>query len=225
MTEELASAFDTIVRSRRSVRAFTEQTVAPALMQGVFEQAQTAPSNCNTQPWRVVVASGARRDQLAKVLTEGMGSGAWQMDFPYDGRYEGVYKERQYDAAQKLYSAMAIERADKEKRNAAFMRNFCFFDAPHVAFLFLPEPFGLREAADVGMYAQNLMLSLTANGLASCPQTALAMNCDAVREILDVPASDRLLCGISFGYEDKHHAANTCKIGRAALNDTVTFVE
>jgi nitroreductase len=222
---ELATAFDAIVRERRSVRAFTDQRVDEALMQRVFEQAQTAPSNCNTQPWRVVVASGAIRDKLAQTLTEGMASGAWQMDFPYDGRYEGVYKDRQYDAAQQLYSSMNIERSDKDGRNAAFMRNFCFFDAPHVAFLFLPEPFGLREAADVGMYAQNFMLALTANGLASCPQTALAMNCDAVREILDVPASDRLLCGISFGYEDKSHAANTCRVGRATLGDTVKFVE
>lgn len=103
------------------------------------------------------------------------------MDFPYDGAYEGVYKERQYASAQALYDAVSITRADKAARHTQFMRNFTFFDAPHGAFLFLPEPFGLREAADLGMYAQTLMLALTAHGLSSCPQTALSFQADFVR--------------------------------------------
>ena len=146
------------------------------------------------------------------------------MDFPYDGKYEGVYKERQYDAADQLYSAQNIAREDKAARNEAFMRNFTFFEAPHVAFFFLPEPFGLREAADLGMYAQSVMLSMVAHDLASCPQTALSMSADMLREALDVPASDKILFGLSFGYEDEDHPANKCRVGRADLIDTVKFV-
>lgn len=225
MSNDVAQTFDKLVLERRSVRAFSDKRVNQELLEAVFKQAQTAPSNCNTQPWRLVVASGDKRDQLAKMLSDGLLSGAYQMDFPYDGVYQGVYKDRQYDAANQLYTAMGIERSDKVKRNAAFMRNFSFFDAPHVAFFFLPQPFGIREAADLGMYAQNLMLALTANGLASCPQTALAMNCDGVRELLDVPSTDKLLFGLSFGYEDKDHAANKCRLSRESLDNVVTFLE
>ncbi len=103
------------------------------------------------------------------------------------------------------------------------MRNFTFVDAPHVAFLFLPEPFGLREAADLGMYAQTLMLAMTANGLGSCPQTALSFQADFVREVLGVEAGNKLLFGISFGYPDESAPANRCVTDRAALADTVTF--
>ena len=110
-----------------------------------------------------------------------------------------MYKERQYGSAQALYDAVGIERKDKVRRQEQFMRNFSFFDAPHVAFLFLPEPFGLREAADLGMYAQTLMLGMVAHGLGSCPQTALSFEADLIRETLGIDASNKLLFGISFG--------------------------
>ncbi len=222
--ENAAELFADIVGQRRSVRAFSKEPVPRSIIEEVFTVAQQAPSNCNTQPWRVVIVSGERCDQLRKVFSDAFLSGEFSMDFPYDGQYEGVYQERQYDAADQLYSAQGIERSDKDKRNAAFMRNFTFFDAPHVAFFFLPEPFGLREAADLGMYAQTVMLGLVAHGLASCPQTALSMSADRLRDALGVPETDKILFGISFGYEDTGHPANRCRVGRAALDDVVRFV-
>ena len=137
--------------------------------------------------------------------------------------YEGVYRDRQYGAAQSLYAAANIERADKIARNEQFMRNFTFFDAPHVAFLFLPEPFGLREAVDLGMYAQTLMLTLTAHGLGSCPQTALGFQADYVREQLGIASDTKLVFGISFGHPDADDPVNACVTERAALADAVTF--
>ncbi|MDH5173015.1 MAG: nitroreductase family protein, partial [Gammaproteobacteria bacterium] len=96
-------------------------------------------------------------------------------------------------------------------------------DAPHVAFLFLPEPFGLREAADLGMYAQTLMLAMSAHGLGSCPQTALSFEADVIREVLAVETGNKLLFGISFGYPDPDAPVNRCATDRAALADCVRF--
>lgn len=222
-TGNTAEVFRQLVQERRSVRGFLEQAVPQDLMNTVFETAQRAPSNCNTQPWQVYVASGAARDTLSQKLAESMMTGNMSMDFDYQGKYEGVYRDRQFDAAMELYSAMGIAREDKDRRNEAFFKNFEFFGAPHVAFLFLPEPFGIREAADLGMYAQNLMLSLTAHGLASCPQTALSFDANSVREVLEVDSGNKLLFGVSFGYEDKAHAANKARVGRASLEQNVYF--
>lgn len=224
MSETTEKVFRQLVESRRAVRGFLSEPVPQELQNQVFELAQKAPSNCNTQPWQVYVLSGAARDAASKCLVESMVSGAMSMDFDYQGRYEGVYRDRQYDSAMQLYGAMDIDREDKVRRNEVFLENFNFFGAPHVAFLFLPEPFGIREAADLGMYAQNLMLSLSAHGLASCPQTALSFNADGVRDIAGADASNKLLFGISFGYEDKEHSANKCRVGRAALDESVHFV-
>jgi nitroreductase len=222
MSDE-ARIFDEIVAARRSLRAFLPQAVDSATLETVFAVAQRAPSNCNTQPWITHVASGESLEALRKAMPERFMAGDISMDFPYDGVYEGVYKERQYGSAQALYDSVNIAREDKAARHEQFMRNFTFFDAPHVAFLFLPEPFGLREAADCGMYAQTLMLSMTAHGLGSCPQTALSFQANFIRETLDIDASNKLLFGISFGYPDPDAPANRCITDRAPLADTVTF--
>ena len=218
-----ANVFAEIVNERRSIRAFKPQPVAEELLEKIFTLAQRAPSNCNTQPWLVHVASGDSCERLREALPRGMMSGEFTLDFPFDGVYQGVYKERQYDSAQQLYSAVGVAREDKAGRQQVFMKNFQFFDAPHVAFLFLPEQFGIREAADLGMYAQNLMLAMVAHGLACCPQTALSFHADKIREVLAIDSSLKLLFGISFGYADEAAPINDAKTGRATLSDSVIF--
>ena len=222
MSDE-SEIFRDIVTRRRSLRAFRSQPVAPDILESVFTTAMKAPSNCNTQPWLVHVASGASLQNLREEMPKRFMAGEMSMDFPYDGSYEGVYKQRQYGAAQALYDAMDFAREEKDKRQGAFLRNFCFFDAPHVAFMFLPEPFGLREACDMGMFAQTLMLAMTAHGLGSCPQTSLSFQVDYVREQLGVDAANKLVFGISFGYPETDAPVNRCNTDRAALADLVTF--
>lgn len=216
-----AHAFSTVVRERRSLRAFLPDPIPAAELTAIFADAARAPSNCNTQPWVVHVVSGTKLEELRETLPGEFLAGRISMDFPYDGVYEGVYKSRQHAAAHALYNAMGIPREDKASRQQAFMRNFTFFDAPHVAFLFLPEPFGLREACDLGMFAQTLMLALTARGLGSCPQTALGFQADQLRAALAVDPSHKLMFGISFGYPDPEAPANQCLTERASLDDFV----
>ena len=218
-----SKTFDDIVARRRSLRAFLPQPVADETLEAIFTTALHSPSNCNTQPWIVHVASGEKIESLRQKMPEDFMAGKFTMDFPYDGSYEGAYKERQYGAAQALYDSVGITREEKARRHEVFMRNFTFFDAPHVAFLFLPEPFGLREAADLGMFAQTLMLTMTAHGLGSCPQTALSFLADVVREELSIETSNKLVFGISFGYPDADADINSCATDRAALADVVTF--
>ncbi len=225
MTNDNFEQFKALLESRHSVRGFLPCAVDKNILQQVFSVAGHAPSNCNTQPWQTAVVSGERCDRLRDKLSDAMSKGIIQVDFPYDGKYEGVYRERQIDSARQLYSALGIARDDKAARAASFMRNFRFFDAPHVAFVFLPEPFGLREAGDVGMYAQTLMLAMNAAGVACCPQTSLSFHCDIVREELALPVHYQLLFGISFGYEDVEHPANKARPGRAALDAAVQFFE
>ncbi|MEM8562045.1 MAG: nitroreductase [Pseudomonadota bacterium] len=220
---DTAAVFDEVVRKRRSLRAFLPEPLPDALLHRLFDVAQRAPSNCNTQPWLTHVVSGAKLEVLRREMPKRFMAGDMTLDFPYDGAYEGVYKERQYASAQAMYDAAGIERKDKAARHEQFMRNFTFFDAPHVAFLFLPEPFGLREAADLGMFAQTLMLGMTANNIGSCPQTSLGFQAGLVREVLGLEASNKLLFGISFGLSDPDAQVNRCATDRATVPDHVEF--
>lgn len=219
------SDFSQLSQQRYACRAFTSKTVGRKTLEHIFTIANQAPSNCNTQPWYTVVASGESCEKLRAKSITAAEQFDFTMDFPYDGTYEGKYKERQHTAAQTLYEAMGIAREDKTARHAAFMRNYSFFDAPHVAFIFLPEEFSLREAADVGMYAQNLLLAFQAAGLASCPQTALSFHADLVRKTFNINTDLKLLMGISFGYADLQAQANQCRTTRANITDNVQFFD
>ena len=211
-----------VVSRRRSMRDFKSDPVPREIIESVFGTAQRAPSNCNTQPWFVHVVTGETLEQLRQELPAKFAAGEIALDFPYDGQYEGVYKERQYASAAALYDSLGISRDQKAERNAWFMRNFSFFDAPAVAFFTLPTGFGLREACDLGMFAQTVMLGLTAHGLGSCPQTALAFLANVIRPALSLGDHEQLMFGMSFGYPNDT-AVNEVTTERASLADVVTF--
>jgi nitroreductase len=224
-TQNLAEAFDNMVTSRRSIRAFLPDTVDTDILEKIFSVANYAPSNCNSQPWMSYVVSGAKRDAMRDALMKTIGEGEHVLDFPYDGKYSGIYRERQLDVGLMLYKALGVTREDKEGKRRAFLRNLEFFDAPHVAFIFMPDWADIREAVDVGMYAQNLMLAMQAHGLASCPQTILSYNSDVVRDQLGIDASQKLLFGISFGYADMSQPENQIVPSRATLAESTHFYE
>ena len=60
--------FSDLVRSRRSVRDFLPTPIPEALLQSILQDSNQSPSWSNTQPYRIAVASGAVRDQLARNL-------------------------------------------------------------------------------------------------------------------------------------------------------------
>jgi len=182
MHERPAMNVDEAVRRRRSVRGFLSDEVPEATLREVFELAQWSPSNCNVQPWTPHVVSGEALKRLREALVAaGMRDQPIKPDWPADGKFTGIYRERQVDAAQKLYGAMGVARSDVVGRKMAYIRNHAFFDAPHAVLIFMPEPFDTREAADIGMYAQTLMLALIARYCVLRPGRARAVSRDHSR--------------------------------------------
>ena len=220
---ETVRIFDQIARSRRSIRGFLPEPVKPETLEQIFETAAWAPSNCNTQPWQSHVVSGAMRDRLSRIFMETIGTGKHTLDFPYEAKYDGIYRQRQLDVGLLLYEALGVTREDKDGKRRAFLRNLEFFDAPHVVFIFMPDWGGIREACDVGMYAQNLMLAMRSHGVASCPQTILGYDADSVRRELKIDPQMKLLFGISFGYEDPSLPENQIVPDRATPGELVQF--
>jgi nitroreductase len=224
-SHKLQDDFSRMVSSRRSVRAFLPDPVDQALIGKLFTLAASAPSNCNTQPWLSHVVSGSKRDLMRDALMKTVGVGENQLDFPYEGKYDGVYRQRQLEVGIMRYQAIGVTREDIAGKRQAFLRNLEFFGAPHVAFIFMPDWADIREAVDVGMYAQTLMLSMHAHGISSCPQTILGYNADVVRELLNIEPTQKLLFGISFGYKDKSSPENQVHPSRATLSESTFFYE
>jgi nitroreductase len=212
------------IRSRRSVRGYLTREVPQATLNEVFELAQWAPSNCNVQPWIPHVVSGAALQRLcAALVTAAAADQPIEPDWPADGVYPGVYRQRQVQAARALYGAMGVERNDLEGRRRAYLRNQACFGAPHAVFVFMQRPFDAREVTDLGIYAQTLMLSLTARGIGSCAQGALGLYPPIVRRNLGLADDHRLMFGIAFGYEDPADPANAARVGREPLDQAAHF--
>lgn len=219
-----AMGLEEAIRTRRSVRGYLDKPVPRDVLEKVFELARWAPSNCNIQPWKVYVASGETRDRLRARITESvMNSEPFQPDYDYPGKFEGEYRTRQVACAVAMYTKMDIGRDDAAGRARASLRNFEFFDAPHVAFLGMDKAFGTTVALDVGMYGQSLMLAMTAHGISSCAQGSMRYHPNIVREEFGLGEEIRILFGISFGYEDPSVPANETRVGREEISENVVF--
>lgn len=213
-----------ILNQRRSIRGYLSNPVPEEVLKSIFNLAQMAPSNCNSQPWQIHCVSGSSRDKLSLALREAAAN-----DIPPDTDFEmfpafnGIHRERQVQCASALYENIGIERGNKEGRKDATLRNFDFFDAPHAAFITMPRGFGVFNALDVGIYLDALMLSMTYYGVSSCAQGALALYPNIVRSVLNISSENAVLAGLSFGYQDESHPANRTVTERATLDQVVSF--
>lgn len=223
--ETWAVNLDELLRARRSVRAFLDKPVPGDALDRVLRAAQTAPSWCNIQPWRVWVTRGDATERLTSALVEAAQKGGPETDFPVPTEYPEPYGQHRRACGKALYEAMGVARDDHAARGAAWLRNFKAFDAPVVALVGIDKRFGIYAALDVGCWLEALMLAAVKEGLATCAQASLAMYAKPAHEVLSIPDSIGLLFGVAIGYEDTAAAANACRTTREPIEKNVTFVD
>jgi nitroreductase len=216
--------FADLVRNRRSIRDFRQDAIADDTLKAILADAAWSPSWSNTQPYRIAVAEGALRNRLRDELcakydrsmaalargTLGKLSLWIRRDGLPDGDYDNQFEYPDDLLAKRratgygLYSLLGIDRKDKRAREAQMRRNFEFFGAPTVLFIFAHR--GLREFSvlDAGILLQTLMLSASAHGVASCAQGALATWASPVKKAFDVPPQYGLIVGLALGYASDH---------------------
>jgi nitroreductase len=208
------------IRERRSIRKFLPRPVPRALIEEALELAQHAPSNSNIQPWQVVFAVEAARDRVRDALVAEARRGVPNIP-PLPARFQ----HRRHELGAVVYGSMGIAREDKAARAAAVLRNFEFFGAPLVGFVCMHRDLGPPDAVGVGMYLQTLVLALTARGVGTCVQVALAGYPEVVHDVLGIPAELSILCGLSVGYPDPDFPANHLRVGRAPVEEHVVFLD
>ncbi len=212
------------IAKRRSARAYSKTPIDSDLIETIFSQAQASPSNCNTQPWHVVVVSGATRDKVEKAMVDEIMSGAAPSPHfqPGDQNLKDQYRKRQIACAISLYDSVGVKYEEKDKRQQLMLKNWQFFGAPHAAFFSMPKSMREINAVDMGIYLQTIMLLMTENGISSCPQGALAMYPNAINEIANIPEENAIMFGLSFGYAEDE-PINKFDVGRDELASCVEF--
>lgn len=221
------TAIDTlsqVLADRYSCRAFLPDPVPNADLTRIVDTARHVPSWCNAQPWQVEITRGAGTDRLRDKLMETAQAGTPPTpDLAWPTKYSGDYALRRRTCGFQLYDAVGIDKTNRAGRAAQMLRNYAFFDAPHVAIIHSPSELGPYGAMDTGGFVTAFTLAATALGVATIPQAAIAAYAPLLKEHLDI-ADDRLiLCAISLGYADPDAPINAFRTERAVADDIIRF--
>lgn len=211
---------------RRSVRAFSDRPVDPAVLRAIFTAAQRAPSGGNLQPWQAVVLTGEPWQRMKDAVAARIALGREGYQPEYDIYPKGLsdpWESRRFGVGEALYASLGIGREDKAGRLAQFMENYRGFGAPVMLFLHCSRIMGPPQWSDMGMWLQSVMLLLVDHGLASCPQECWAMYGATVRETLALGEDQILFTGLAIGYADEDAVVNQWPVPRVELNEVMDW--
>jgi nitroreductase len=222
--EELEE-FGRLLQQRHSCRGFLARPVERATIERVLDVAQRTPSWCNAQPWQVHIASGAATERLRTTLAAYARAHEPGPDFAFPREYRGVYLARRRECGFQLYDAVGVARGDREASARQAMENYRLFGAQHVLIVTSDEALGIYGVLDCGAWVNNFMLAASAAGVASIAQAALAAHPQPLREFFGIGEDRRIVCGISFGYEDVPHPANRFRTRRAGRDEVAAWID
>ncbi len=211
---------DDVLKARRSIRDFKTTPVPEGVADDILRSALHAPSWGNVQPYRVAVASGElAREISADLMATYERAMAFRRaglltrlhmlrggiprpdgDFNTIMRYPPELDARYKATGKGLYELLGIKRDDKATRERQMGKNFAFFGAPTVLFVFCSADLGAYAALDTGAFIQSLALAAHTRGLGTCAQAALATWAGPVKTRFDIPSGYKLICGVSLGY-------------------------
>jgi nitroreductase len=215
---------ETTWSQRHSVRAFRPERIDRGTLVALFSAAQHAASWCNVQPWRVVITEPPKTGELAAAMVAAAKTGLPHAEVPFPLDYPTPYKERRVACGVALYQAMGIARQDTAKRYDAWLRNYGFFDAPHVAIVACDRRLGPYVYIDVGVWLGYVLTAAQTLGISTCPMASLAAYPEPLRAQLPLAETDVVLFGIALGLADESAPANRARTAREPVATNVTFV-
>jgi nitroreductase len=221
--QDNADLLERLYAHRFSCRGFRPDQVPREIIEKILSLAQRTPSWCNTQPWNVIITSGSETSRFSEALRDSEKLGPATPDFPWPREYSGVYQERRRECGLALYESVGVAKGDRAASAKQAAENFRFFGAPHVAIITTEDALGVYGAVDCGGYVNNFMFAARSFGIACIAQAALAAHPAVIRNHFGLPENRLIVCGISFGFENETHAANSFRTTRADLSDVVTW--
>jgi nitroreductase len=228
------ASVDAAMLSRFSNRAFLPKPVERELLQNLLQVASRAPSGTNTQPWKVYVLQGAKKDALVdKVVAAHNAIAAdpamaqeYKEEYDYyPEKWVSPYIDRRRECGFGLYGVLGLGKGDKAGMHAQHQQNFRFFGAPVGLMFTMDKVMGRGSLVDYGMFLQNIMLAARARGLHTCPQAAWNGFSKIILPHIGAADNELLICGMSLGYADESALVNTFATTRVDAQDFTTWLE
>lgn len=219
-----AHIVDSVIRSRKAVRAFRPDAVSKRDIADILEVARTAPSNSNTQPWHVHVLGGRFKWQLSDALAYAHATEAYPPLQHMPDPLPDNYRMRQEEFGMTYYGALGIDKADVAARSRATGRNFDFFGAPIGMIFTIDAHLKKYSWLDYGLFLQTIMIAARARGLDTCAQVSFARYQKVIAAHLDLEPGYDVVCGMSLGYAQEDSTVNRLGMPRAPVDQFAIFV-
>jgi nitroreductase len=222
-------AVDAAITSRRSLRAFLPTPVAREDIEQILKVAGRAPSGTNTQPWKVYVLQGERKQQLSSAILAAHNdpeqARQHKEEYAYYPReWASPYIDRRRKVGWDLYALLGLTREDKAGMAAQHGKNYEFFGAPVGLIFTIDRIMEQGSWLDYGMFLQSIMVAARARGLDTCPQAAFTQYHRIIAEQLQLPDNETMVCGMALGVADLSKVENSLVTERMALEEFVKFV-
>lgn len=220
---------DAAITTRRSIRAFLATPVAREDIEQILQVAARAPSGTNTQPWKVYVLTGASKQRLSQQILAAHNDPEVACQHKqeyayYPSKWVSPFIDRRRKVGWDLYALLGLTRENKEGISAQHGRNYQFFDAP-VGFIFTIERVMEQGSwLDYGMFLQNIMVAARGRGLDTCAQAAFTQYHRIIADVLQLPASETVVCGMALGFADHSQIENSLLTEREAVSGFVKFL-
>ena len=222
--EAVAQCVASVVRSRRATRAFRPLPLERKLVEEILADAATAPSGANVQPWRVYVVTGTAKDELAAALVAASRSGTAPAPAHFPDPLPDVFRARVQDFGARYYASLGIDRSDTAARTRQSEKNFSFFGAPVGLLFAIDRRLKPHSWIDLGLFAQNLMISAKARGIDTCPQVSFAPFHEVIAPRVGMAPEEVTAFGMSMGYGDPGAPVNQTAMPRERVQDFARLV-
>lgn len=234
MTTDHAFVVDHTIRSRQSIRAYLDRPIDLKIVKEILNVAARAPSGTNTQPWKVYVVTGQKRQSLIdrvcqlqnQIFNEPDLAHQYTETFAYyPEKWISPFIERRRENGWGLYSLLGIQKGDKDKMEKQLLRNYQLFDAPVGLFFTVDKIMGIGAKMDISMMIQNVMIAAKARGLDTCPQAAWNRFHSVVLETLGATDQEELLCAVALGYANPNAIVNRFTTPREPVENFAVFLD
>jgi nitroreductase len=215
------------ITGRQSIRAYRKDPVPRDAIERILAVASRSPSGSNIQPWKVRVLTGKARDKLCGELMKRHAAGddgQWEYQY-YSDAWREPYLARRRETGWGLYGVLGIGKGDREGTRAYQRRNFDFFGAPAGMIFTIDRDLARGTWLDYGMFIQSVMIAARAEGLETCPQAAFCAYHDTIQQMLAIPATEMVVCGMALGYADPGDKVNTFRTSRVKIEEFTTFFD
>jgi nitroreductase len=217
--------FETVLRGRRSIRAYTSEPVGDELIGAILDEARWTPSWRNTQAWSIWVVSGEPlrrfKERFAQAVAD---EEPPRPDFLPTSDWPAACSARTA-SLMKARAATLAAAGESTDPATAIARMADLFGAPCLLVFGVEDCLAEAYATfDTGSLVQSVCLAAHDKGLGTCIVATIVRHPELLRALLPDSDGTRLVVGVALGHPEPEAAANCFERSRADLDELVTWV-